>query len=155
MSYGWISEETFTYFVAVSESTPGPIMVNLATYVGSSKGGILGALLATAAVVTPAFFIILLIVTILKRALDNLHVQACLNGIKACMVGIILAMGLSMVIENILPQMSAEEISVDVTALMITIILLLNSWIYKKRQKKVISPIMLILTAGVLGTILY
>ena len=67
LAYGWVSEEMFTYFVAVSESTPGPIMVNLATYVGSSQGGFLGALIATTAVVTPAFLIILLIVTILKK----------------------------------------------------------------------------------------
>ena len=44
MSYGWLSEDMFAYFVAVSESTPGPIMVNLATYIGSSQGGFFGAL---------------------------------------------------------------------------------------------------------------
>ena len=47
MSYGWLSDEMFTYMVAVSESTPGPIMVNLATYIGSQQGGFLGAVLAT------------------------------------------------------------------------------------------------------------
>ena len=50
LSYGWLSDDELTYMIAVSESTPGPIMVNLATYVGSSKAGLPGALLATLAV---------------------------------------------------------------------------------------------------------
>ena len=59
LSYGWISDEMLTYMIAVSESTPGPIMVNLATYVGSSQAGFAGALIATAAVVLPSLIIIL------------------------------------------------------------------------------------------------
>ena len=61
LSYGWVSEEMLTDMIAVSESTPGPIMVNLATYIGSSQAGFPGAVLATLAVVLPAFVIILLI----------------------------------------------------------------------------------------------
>jgi len=155
MSYGWINEDMFTYFVAVSESTPGPIMVNLATYVGSTSGGLLGAIIATGAVVLPSFFIILLVVAILKKVLDNPYVQACLNGIKLCMIGIIFSTGLFMILKNVLPKMHMNEIQMDVTAGMITIFLLLISWTYKKRHKKPFSPIMLILTAAVLGIILY
>ena len=59
LKYGWMEEETLLYFIGVCESTPGPIMINLATYVGSSQAGILGALLATTMVVLPAFLIIL------------------------------------------------------------------------------------------------
>lgn len=47
LSYGWMTDEALTYMIAISESTPGPIMVNLATYVGSSQGGLLGAIIAT------------------------------------------------------------------------------------------------------------
>ena len=61
LSYGWLNDDMMTYMIAVSESTPGPIMVNLATYVGSSQGGFLGAVIATAAVVLPSFLIILLV----------------------------------------------------------------------------------------------
>ena len=56
MSYGWLSEDMLTYMIAVSESTPGPIMVNLATYVGITQAGMPGAFVATFAVVLPAFF---------------------------------------------------------------------------------------------------
>lgn len=153
MSYGWVSEDMFAYFVAVSESTPGPIMVNLATYVGSSQGGFLGALIATTSVVTPAFLIILLIVSILKKALDNPYVQAVLNGIEPCIIGIIFATGLVMMLENIVPDFT--NFKVDVVAVIITIVLLAVSVVYKRIRKKPFSPIMLIMTAAVLGIILY
>ena len=153
MSYGWVSEDMFAYFVAVSESTPGPIMVNLATYVGSSQGGFLGALIATTAVVTPAFLIILLVVSILKKALDNPYVQAVLNGIEPCIIGIIFATGLVMMLENIVPDFA--NFKIDVVAVIITIVLLAVSVLYKKIRKKPFSPIMLIMTAAVLGIFLY
>ena len=153
--YGWVSEEMFTYFVAVSESTPGPIMVNMATYIGSSQGGFLGALLATTAVVTPAFLIILLIVTILKKTLSNPYVQAGLKGIEPCIIGIIFATGFLMIVKNMVPHITRNEANIDVAAVMITVILLVNSSIYEKKNKKAFSPIMLILTAAVLGVILF
>ena len=153
MSYGWVSEDMFAYFVAVSESTSGPIMVNLATYVGSSQGGFLGALIATTAVVTPAFLIILLVVSILKKALDNPYVQAVLNGIEPCIIGIIFATGLVMMLENIVPDFA--NFKIDVVAVIITIVLLAVSVLYKKIRKKPFSPIMLIMTAAVLGIFLY
>ena len=56
ISYGWLSDEMLTYMIAVSESTPGPIMVNLATYIGSNQAGILGAVIATLAVVLPSLY---------------------------------------------------------------------------------------------------
>jgi len=61
LSYGWLTDETLAYMIAVSESTPGPIMINLATYVGSSQAGLLGAVLATLAVILPSFIIILVV----------------------------------------------------------------------------------------------
>ena len=72
-SYGWLSDETLTYMIAVSESTPGPIIVNLATYVGNSQAGFWGAVLATLAVVLPSFFVILLIMGALITAAFRPH----------------------------------------------------------------------------------
>ena len=76
MSYGWLNDETLSYMIAVSESTPGPIMVNLATYIGSSQAGIWGAVIATTAVVLPSFLIILLVTVLLKTALKNKYIQS-------------------------------------------------------------------------------
>jgi len=121
LSYGWLTDEELTYMIAVSESTPGPIMVNLATYVGSSQAGLLGAFLATLAVALPSFIIILLVMVLLKTLLKNKYVQAVLRGLKPCIIGIILATGVYMLIHNCL--FSAGEICINVQAVIITAIL--------------------------------
>ena len=89
LSYGWLSDEALSYMIAVSESTPGPIMINLATYVGSSQAGILGAALATFAVVFPSFVVILAVTAALKSFTKSKYVQAILRGLKPCIAGII------------------------------------------------------------------
>lgn len=71
LSYGWLEDDMLTTMIAVSESTPGPIMVNLATYIGNVQAGFIGALISTLAVVLPSFVIILLIMILLKTALKN------------------------------------------------------------------------------------
>jgi len=76
LSYGWMSEESLTYLIAVSESTPGPIMVNLATFVGSSQAGFLGAAAATAAVVTPSANCLLCV-----YGNDSGQTHECMNGV--------------------------------------------------------------------------
>ena len=81
LSYGWLDEEMLTYMIAVSESTPGPIMVNLATYVGTSQAGFIGAMIATFAVVLPSFLIMLAVTAVLPKVIKNKYVQAALRGI--------------------------------------------------------------------------
>ena len=100
LSYGWLTEEALTDMIAVSESTPGPIMVNLATYIGSSQAGLPGAILATLAAVLPAFVIILLIMAAMKTVLKNQYVQAVMRGLTACVIGVILATGVYMILQN-------------------------------------------------------
>ena len=101
LSRGWLDDEAITYMIAVSESTPGPIMVNMATYVGSVKGGVLGAAIATTAVVLPAFAIIILIMVLLKKFMQNKFVKAAMDGLKPCIIGIILSTGLFMIANNV------------------------------------------------------
>ena len=150
--YGWLEDEKLTYMIAVSESTPGPIMVNMATYVGASQAGILGAAVATFAVILPAFLIVLMITAVLSRILDNQYVRAVLCGIKPSMAGIILATGCWMTLGNLFEKAYAE---VNFRAVVITIILGLIYFLPKKIRKVRISPIMLILIAAVLGMIGY
>ena len=153
LSYGWLSDEALTYMIAVSESTPGPIMVNLATYVGSSQAGLLGAVLATLAVVLPSFIIILLVMAALKTLLKNKYVQAVLKGLKPCIIGIILATGVYMTAANCISR--TIENPFDVRAIIITIILAAIMWGSKPILKKKISPIMLIVVSAGLGIIVY
>jgi len=153
LSYGWLTDEALTYMIAVSESTPGPIMVNLATYVGSSQAGFLGAVIATLAVVLPSFIIILLVMVVLKTLLKNKYVQAVLRGLKPCITGIILATGVYMLINSCIPI--AKDTSVNVRSVIITAILtaiLLGS---KRLTKKKASPITVILLSALCGMILY
>ena len=152
LSYGWLTEEALTYMIAVSESTPGPIMVNLATYVGSSQAGFWGAVLATLAVVLPSFLIVLLVMVLLKTLLKNKYTQAILRGLKPCIIGIILATGIFMTVRGILVP---GKFSFDVKATLITAVLALLMWGSKPILKKKISPILLIVLAAGLGMIVY
>ena len=67
LTHNWLTEEQFYNFLGVCESTPGPIAINMATYVGNVQGGILGSLIASIAVILPSFIIILIIAAILKN----------------------------------------------------------------------------------------
>ena len=151
MSYGWLNDEMLTYMIAVSESTPGPIMVNLATYIGSSQAGFLGASIATLAVVLPSFLIILLVTALLKTALKNKYVQAILRGLKPCVIGIVLATGIYMVLKNCFVTIS--DVTVNLNAVIISILLIASMFGYKHLKKKKLSPISLIILSAVLGII--
>lgn len=149
-SYGWLTDGELSYMIAVSESTPGPIMVNLATYVGASQGGILGSFLATFAVILPSFVIIVLIMAVLKNFIGNKYVDAVLSGLKACVMGIILATGVTMTLGNLLPAYAP-----DFKAIIIAGLILLSMFLSKKLRKKALSPIQIIMVAAVLGIIVY
>ena len=153
LAYGWLNDEMLTYMIAVSESTPGPIMVNLATDVGSSQAGFPGALIATAAVVLPSFIIILLIMVLLKKLLKNPYVQAILRGMKPCIIGIILATGLYMILHNCVD--SSIQFSLNTTAIIMTVVLSAVYFGSGKILKKGISPIGLIGISAVAGIIIY
>lgn len=150
MSNDWLNEEMFSNIVAISETTPGPIMVNMATYIGSKQAGILGAILATLGVVLPSFIILLLITIVFQSALKKKNVQAVLKGIKPCLMGVILATGVYMAVSDIF-----YTDNMDCTAFIIFAVLIAISYINKKFRKKEISPIMLIICAAILGGILY
>ena len=148
LSNGWLSEEMLTYMIAVSESTPGPIMVNMATYIGSSQAGFWGAAVATLAVVLPSFFIMLLVSTLLAAVIKNKYVQAVLRGLKPCVVGIVLATGIWMTAKNFVPGF-------DLRAIVLTALLAAISPLWKKFRKKKLSPMALIAISAVLGMVVY
>ena len=152
LSYGWLSDEALSYMIAVSESTPGPIMVNLATYVGSTEAGFLGALVATLAVVLPSFIIILLITALLKNAFKNKYVQAVLRGLKPSVIGIVLAMGVYMLVKNCLME---DTFKMNLRSIVITAVLGIVAVLYKYFSKKKISPIIMIVISSLLGMFVY
>ena len=86
---GWLANEAVVNFIAVSESTPGPFAINMATYVGSEMGGILGSACATLGVVMPSFLIILIVAKCYDRFKKSKLVKGAMSGLKPAVIGMI------------------------------------------------------------------
>ncbi len=153
---GWLSEGELLNMIAVAESTPGPIAVNVATFVGSAQGGILGALVAMLGVVLPSFLIILLIAALIRNLMKYEGVKAFLGGIRPCVVGLILATAITMTFGNVIGfSKLGEALNPDYRALVILAILIGIALLFKKMTKKKPSPILMILISAALGMIFY
>ena len=156
LSHGWLTESEFLSFVAVSESTPGPLAVNMATFVGASQGGLLGSLLATLGVVLPSFVIILLIAAILKNLMKYAGVTAFLSGVRPCVVAMILATALSMALSTLLGFVSLQGgLHPDARALGVFGVLAAVHFVWKARRKKSPPPIAMIALSAVLGIVFW
>ncbi len=95
LAKGWVTNEALVNFIAVSESTPGPFAINIATYIGTVKAGVPGAACATLGVVMPSFLIILLIASLFKKTKDSFFLKGILEGLKPAVIGLIGAAVLS------------------------------------------------------------
>lgn len=156
LAFGWLTEEQLLNMVAVSESTPGPIAVNMATFVGATQGGIIGSLVATLGVVLPSFIIILLICTLIRNFLKYKGVQAFLKGVRPCVVALILATAVTMLLSTLLGITTVSGgFSPDIRGIIILAILVLIAFGIKKILKKKPSPILMILISAGLGMIFY
>ena len=153
---GWLTEETFLNMIAVCESTPGPIAINMATFIGSSRYGIIGSILATLGVVLPSFIIILIIVSLISNLLKKKVVRNFLNGVKPCVVALILSTVIIMGMELILSFTNiGDSIYINYFGIFILILLGLINFMYKKLFKSNMSPVIIILISGILGIIFY
>ena len=88
---GWLSEPEMINFIAVSESTPGPFAINIATYIGIRSAGFPGAIFATVGVVLPSFIIILIVARFFLQFKENRIVGGCMSGLKPAVIGMIAA----------------------------------------------------------------
>ena len=153
LAQGWMDQEMCANMIAISESTPGPIMVNTATYVGNLQGGVLGAVLATLGVVLPAFAIVIGILAFFQKLWNRPGMQRVLLGVKPCLMGVIIATGLSMLTTNLVHF--EERIFIDFVSLEILITIVIIAGVFYHIKKKSISPIALILVCAVMGAVLY
>lgn len=154
VSNGWLTEEQLLQYIAISESTPGPIAINMATFIGSTQGGVLGSVLATLGVVLPSFIIILLIAAIFTRFAQYAGVQTVLKTIRPVVVGMIIAAGAYLVVTAIGIQ-NYTSISFDLRSVIITAVLALIMILYKLIFKKQIPVIAFILVAASVGLVAY
>ncbi len=155
LARGWMDEERFLNFIAVSESTPGPLAVNMATFVGAEQGGFWGSALATLGVVLPSFLLILLIACLLKNLLRYHAVQAFLGGVRPAVVGLVLATAVGMMGDVFLSAADGGAHAFDFRAAILFALLLLAALGYRKVFGKKISPILLILFSAGLGILFY
>lgn len=147
---GWLDEASLMNFIAVSESTPGPLAVNMATFIGSSQAGILGSLAATLGVILPSFIIILIIAAVLQNLLKYKSVNDFLSGVRPAVVALILSTALTMGISQFLP-----EGVVDIKSIVVFVLLGVIHFLWKKARKKAPSPILMIVLSGAMGALVW
>ena len=156
LALGWLTDEELLNIIAVSESTPGPIAVNMATFVGSTQGGVLGSIVATFGVVLPSFIIILLVCAVMRNFLKYKGVQAFLKGVRPCVVALILSTAVTMAFSTLLGFTTlTEDFVIDIRGIIILAILIAIALVFKKIKKKKPSPTLMILISAGLGMLFY
>lgn len=153
---GWFTHSMLADMVAVSESTPGPIGVNMATYVGFVTGGVPGAVIATVGLVTPSVIVILLIARVLKAFRENQYVDAGFYGLRPCSIGLIAAAGvlvvkLALFNTELYASTGAIADLFNFKALILAAVLLVATRCIKKL--KGLHPIVFILASAVIGIV--
>lgn len=101
--YDVLNMEMLENFIAIAESTPGPIAINLATFVGNEVAGFWGGVLATLFEILPAFIIIIIFATFFKKYIENKNVKFALSVVRPCIVGMIMSVGITLFIAGLKP----------------------------------------------------
>ncbi|WP_294413816.1 chromate transporter [uncultured Ruminococcus sp.] len=144
---GWLTKEELVDFVAMSESTPGPLAVNMATFVGSRTGGVLGGICATLGVVLPSFIIILIVAKCYEKFKSSRAVNGAMSGLKPAVIGMIATAFLSVARTVFFPNgLQAAAFSSVSFWLFLGIFALSAFLVFKK-----VHPIKLILLAAAIG----
>lgn len=160
---GWFTYDELTNMIAVGESTPGPIGVNMATYVGYITGmdaggvasALLGAVVATLGLVAPSIVVILIIAVFLKNFRNNPYVNGAFYGLRPASTGLIAAAGLGVAVSNFsLGDIFVQGLSIAAInwkGLILAVIL----WFFTNRVKKIKSlhPIIFIAASAIIGII--
>ena len=139
-TYNCVSMAEFTELVALSQVTPGPISINLATHVGFKVAGTLGSAIATVSVVIPSFIVIMTIIIFLKKFNDSLVVKRALQALKIAVVGLILGAALSLFV---------KENFIDIKSYIILVGVFVAGWFFN------VGSLLLIVLSGLAGIILY
>lgn len=167
LATGWYSQTDLMNMLAVSESTPGPIGINMATYVGFTVGGIPGAVIATLGEVTPSIVVILIIAAILKSFRDNQYVDRAFYGLRPASTGLIGGAGVTVILEvltyvqvvspqtgGILNsfQLEGTRLLNPAGLILAVILLILTNWVKKVKDW---HPIVFILFSAVVGIVFH
>ncbi len=149
---GWLTENEFLSFIAVSESTPGPLAVNMATFVGASQGGAVGSFFATLGVILPSFIIIFLIASVIGSLLSHNGVKAFLSGVRPGIAALILTAACTMGLNVFFGIKSINDyITFNYRYIIIFLLLSGTGFLYRTFKKKKISPVYMFLISAALG----
>ena len=155
---GWMNLTELTDFIAVSEATPGPFAVNIATFVGNKVGGVFGAICTTLGVVLPSFIIILIVAFVLSKFLKNRYVKGALNGVRPVILALILFTAFSFLFRTVLyggNALFSQDIEFDRKALCLLLVVSGLLVVYKNVNKKSLNTLSVLLLTAVLGLIIY
>jgi len=145
---GWMAEEEILNFIAVSESTPGPFAINIATYIGAETGGFFGAVCSTFGVVFPSLVIIILVAKFFTSFKDNRIVKGCMSGLRPTVIGLIASTALTVAISVFLPK-DLDFSVFDVYSFVSSLIIFgLAAFLLLSKKK---NPILIIAISAVLG----
>ena len=161
---GWVSEEILIDFIAISESTPGPFAVNIATYTGTVVGeayggfgyGVLGALCATFGVVAPSVIIIVLVVKLFSRFMTKPSVQEVFTGVRSSVAGLLLSVFATLFITVILGLSSVWDksaVGFDYIGFIIFAVMMVAGNVKIKGKK--LHPIAIVLMSALMGVLMY
>lgn len=140
----WLTEDEFMEIITVAESTPGPIAINVATFVGYKKKGFLGSLFATLGVVLPSLVIIFVISLVLDQFMENVYVQYAFNGIKVAVAFLITRAGI-----NLFKKMEKKILPIICFSIVLILVILFEIFSIS------FSSIFYILIGGVIGIFAY
>ena len=156
---GWFTHGDLANMIAVGESTPGPIGVNMATYVGYISGGqygvfgsILGAVIATLGLITPSIIIILIVAKMLVRFKDSTLVSNAFYGLRPASMGLIASAGLTVIVANLFfAQKGFTFDAINLKGWVLAIVIWLLTNLIKPTKK--LHPIIFIALAAIAGII--
>ena len=145
-NYGWMTTTEFADMVAISQMTPGPISINMATYVGYTAGGFPGSLLASFALCLPSIVMVYFIIRLFMNIKSGSLMTNLLKGLKPAIAGLIFAAGLSMMNAQNFVQIGKGENNISIV---ICVLAFVASYFFKA------NPILLIVLSGVVGFFVY
>lgn len=154
IKHSWLTESQFTYLIGLCEVTPGPVALNMATFVGTTNGGFLGGLIATVGVVLPSFVIICIIAILLSKFSNNRYVKAGLRGAIAIAIGLIIYAGISMMFQVLAPiSGTGSNLKITPNVSMIKLFIMVMAgyvllWILRKKKP---GPIMVVGMSALVG----
>ncbi|MCD4827275.1 MAG: chromate transporter [Acholeplasmataceae bacterium] len=152
---GYVSQSLLYDFIGIAESTPGPIAINMATFIGTNQHGVLGAMAATIGVALPSFIIILSIATLGSKFLNSRIVNEAFKGLKPAVIGLILSVSFGLMIRGIFPNIDFSKLIFEFAGFNFKNLIILTLVFTLVFIRKKISPVQIIGISALLGMIVY